>query len=87
MAETKYIEENGYTADLPAGERTLDKASVRRIPVEMSKEESEEEARQAEIAELLGKTVRSNAENTRLIDLLAAHQGFNVPETKLNKRT
>ena len=84
MAETKYIEETGYTADLPAGERTLDRASVRRIPVALSEGETEEEARQAEIAELLGKTVRSNAENTKLIDLLAAHQDFTLPESKLD---
>lgn len=87
MTEKKYIEETGYPPGIPAAEKTIDRASLRYIPVALSEGEVEEEARQAEIAGLLEKAVRSSAENTRLIDLLAAHQGFPLPRSKNARET
>lgn len=55
---------------------------VNKEPYEVSDEQLEQEARQAKIKELLDKPIRTNAENTRLIDLLAAHQGFSLPAGK-----
>jgi hypothetical protein len=74
MSETRYIEV--YT----------DGKLINKEPYEVSDEELEREARQVKIKELLDKPVRTNAENTRLIDLLAAHQGFSLPASK-NVRT
>jgi len=51
-------------------------------PYEVSDEQLEQEARGARIKELVDKPVRTNAENTQLIDLLAAHQGFSLPASK-----
>ena len=59
---------------------------VNKEPYEVSDEQLEQEARQAKIKELLDKPIRTNAENARLIDLLAAHQGFSLPVSK-NART
>ncbi len=55
---------------------------IRQEPYEVSDEQLEQEARQAKIKELLDKPIRTNAENARLIDLLAAHQGFSLPASK-----
>ncbi len=55
---------------------------IKQEPYEVSDEQLEQEARQAKIKDLLDKPVRTNAENTRLIDLLASHQGFNLPASK-----
>jgi len=55
---------------------------IKQEPYEVSDEQLEREARQAKIKELLDKPIRTNAENTRLIDLLAAHQGFSLPASK-----
>jgi hypothetical protein len=74
MSETRYIEVY------------RDGKLINKEPYEVSDEELEREARQAKIKELLDKPVRANAENTRLIDLLAAHQGFSLPASK-NART
>ncbi len=82
MTETKYIEETSYPANLTAGEKTIERARLSYIPVALSEGEMQEETRQEEIAGLLEKAVRSNAENPRLIDLLAAYQGFTLPRSK-----
>ena len=55
---------------------------IKQEPYEVSDEQLEQEARQAKIKELLDKPIRTNAENTRLIDLLAAHQGFGLSASK-----
>lgn len=55
---------------------------IKQEPYEVSDEQLEQEARGARIKELLDKPIRTNAENTRLIDLLAAHQGFSLPASK-----
>lgn len=59
---------------------------IKQEPYEVSDAELEREARQAKIEELVDKPIRTNAENTRLIDLLAARQGFMLPVGK-NVRT
>ena len=51
-------------------------------PCQVSDRELEEEARGVRIKELLDKPERTNAENTRLIDLLAGCQGFSLPAGK-----
>ena len=55
---------------------------IKQEPYEVSDEQLEQEARGARIKELLDKPIRTNAENTWLIDLLAAHQGFSLPASK-----
>ena len=55
---------------------------IKQEPYEVSDAEMEEEVRGAKIKELVDKPVRTNAENTRLIDLLAAKQGFSLPAGK-----
>jgi len=55
---------------------------MKQEPYEVSDAEMEEEARGAKIKELVDKPVRTNAENTRLIDLLAAKQGFSLSAAK-----
>ena len=55
---------------------------IKQEPYEVSDEQLEREARQAKIKELLDKPIRTNTENTQLIDLLAAHQGFSLPASK-----
>ena len=55
---------------------------INQEPYQVSDAEMEEEARGAKIKELVDKPVRTNAENTRLIDLLAAKQGFSLPAGK-----
>ncbi|MCK4698042.1 MAG: hypothetical protein KAT53_07050 [Dehalococcoidia bacterium] len=70
MPETRYIEVY------------RDGKLINKEPYEVSDEELEREARQVKIKEFLDKPVRTNAENTRLIDLLAAHQGFSLPASK-----
>lgn len=55
---------------------------IKQEPYEVSDEQLEQEARQAKIKELLDKPMRTNAENARLIDLLAARQGFSLPAGK-----
>lgn len=70
MPETRYME--GYK----------DGKLVATEPYEVSDEELEEEARQEKIAELVAKTTRTNAQNTQLIDLLAARSGVTLPQAK-----
>ncbi len=55
---------------------------IKQEPYEVSDEQLEREARQVKIKELLDKPTRTNAENTQLIDPLAAHQGFSLPARK-----
>ena len=55
---------------------------IKQETYEVSDEKLEQEAWQAKIKELVDKPIRTNAENTRLIDLLAARQGFKLPAGK-----
>ncbi len=55
---------------------------IKQEPYEVSDEQLEREARQVKIKELVDKPIRTNAENTQLIDLLAAKQGFSLPAGK-----
>ena len=45
-------------------------------------EELEEEARVAKLEELVSKPIRTNEENTQMLDLLAAKEGIELPLSK-----
>ena len=70
MPETRFIEEY------------KDGKLVRKVPYQVSDDELEEEAREQKIAELVAKTTRTNAQNTQLVDLLAARAGIALPQAK-----
>jgi len=70
MPETRYIEEY------------KDGKLVRKVPYQVSDETLEEEAREQKIAELVARATRTNAENTHLVDLLAARSGVVLPQAK-----
>ena len=70
MPETRFIEEY------------QDGKLVRKVPYQVSDDELEEEAREQKIAELVAKTTRTNAQNTQLLDLLAARAGITLPPAK-----
>ncbi len=62
MPETRYVREYTYPKDLPASEKTLDKATIVEIPYEVSDEELEAEleaqAREEVLKELTAKKLK-----------------------------
>ena len=52
------------------------------LPAPKSAEELEEEARVTKLQDLINKPSRTNAENTQMLDLLAAKQGIELPVAK-----
>ena len=70
MPETRYIEEY------------KDGKLIAKVPYQVPDEQLEDEAREDKIKELVAKTTRTNAQNTQLLDLLAARSGITLPQAK-----
>jgi len=70
MPETRYTEEY------------KDGKLIAKVPYQVTDDELEEEAREEKVKELVAKTTRTNAQNTQLVDLLAARAGIALPPAK-----
>ena len=70
MPETRYTEEY------------QDGKLVRKLPYQVTDDELEEEAREEKVKELVARATRTNAQNTQLVDLLAARAGITLPQAK-----